>query len=454
MLGTAEILTRESLVLVLAYAPTGLGHLRVTYALNNGLPQGVLPVLLGSEDNSLTYLHRLASTNAWGRKIQETLQSPPAESIFMTLYRYFLKSRTEELYKKLLTILDQRLTEPKSIVVVSTHFGLGHQLVELKKRLSKERGVKMIVVVVVTDDTVQQIWYVNGADLTFVASQTTKEGMIEFAQKHHLAKIPIVVSPYPVSPQLTKPISAEVFETRKKQVTEVQQTKIHMAIPISGAAVWLDFYTRLITGLYAYSDRFIFHIVSKEAPYTHGFLKMMLKYPFVRLYTSIHDREVIHLYEDIYRTNTISLEVTKPSEQAFKALINPNQLGGSLLLLSSPVGRQEYDNLAFLRRHALLPSNEEKQLLWRLSMSAARLKDESNGIQLIQSAKSWRSVELPPNPLEAASFIWWLLTEGIFSSMMDYRLEADAATRHGRELGYDGVQKIWDRVAQLIEEGF
>lgn len=453
MPATVEILTRKSLVLVLAYAPTGLGHLRVTYALNDGLPEGVLPVLLGSEDNSLTYLHRLASTNAWGRKIQETIQSPPFESIFMTLYRYFLKSRTEELYEYLLTILDQRLTEPKSIVVVSTHFGLGHQLVELKKRLSKERSIKMFVVVVVTDDTVQQIWYVNGADLTFVPSQTTKAGMIEFAEKHHMIKIPIVVYSYPVSPKLTKFISSEGFEKRNKQVTAAEKVKIHMAIPISGAAVWLDFYTRLITGLHAYSNRFIFHLASKEAPYTKGFLQMMLKYPFVRQYTSIHDREVIHLYEDIYRTNTISLEVTKPSEQAFKALINPNQLGGSLLLFSSPVGRQEYDNLEFLRRHCLLPSNDEKQLLWRLSMSAARLKEESNGIQLMQSAKSWRSVELPQDPLEAASLIWWMLKEGIFSSMMECRTETDVTTRHGRELGFDGVQKIWNRVAQLIEKG-
>ncbi|MBI3954939.1 hypothetical protein HY338_00720 [Candidatus Gottesmanbacteria bacterium] len=454
MSGTAEILSKKSLVLVLAYAPTGLGHLRVTYALNDGLPEGVAPVLLGSQDNSLTYLHRLASSNTWGRKIQETIQSPPFESIFIPFYRNFLKSHTEELYKKLLTILDQRLTEPKSIVVISTHFGLGHQLVELKKRLSKERGVKMIVVVVVTDDTVQQIWFVNGADLTFVPSETTKEGMIEFAEKHHMGKIPIVVSPYPVSPKLTEPISPEEFESRKKQVTTAEQSKIHMALPISGAAVWLDFYTRLIIGLHAYSDRFIFHIVSKEAPYTHRFLKMMAKYPFVREYSSVHDREVINLYEDIYRTNTISLEVTKPSEQAFKALINPNQSGGSLLLFSSPVGRQEYDNLAFLRRHLLLPSNEEKQLLWRLSFSDARLKNESNGMQLMQSAKSWRSVELPQNPLEAASLIWWMLKEGIFSSMMDCRTEADVTTRHGRELGFDGVQKIWDRVAQLIEESY
>ncbi len=454
MSGTAEILTRKSLVLVLAYAPTGLGHLRVTSSLNDGLPPGVSPVLLGSQDNSLTYLHRLSSTNPWGRKIQETIQAPPFESIFNAIYRNFLKSHTEELYKRLLTILDQHITEPKSIVVVSTHFGLGHQLAELKKRLSKERGVKMFVVVVVTDDTVQQIWYVDGADLTFVPSQTTKEGMIEFAEKHHLIKIPIVVSPYPVSPKLTQPISAEMFEARKKQVSVAQQVKIHVSIPISGAAVWLDFYTRLITGLHSYSERFIFHLVSKEAPYTHGFLQMMLKYPFVRQYTSIHDREVINLYEDIYRTNTISLEVTKPSEQAFKALINPNQLGGSVLLFSSPVGRQEYDNLEFLRRHFLLPSNEEKQLLWRLSMSAVRLKDESHGMQLMQSAKSWRSVELPQNPLEAASLIWWMLKEGIFSSMMECRTETDVTTRHGRELGFDGVQKIWDRVAQLIEEGY
>src|SRR3990167_11125564 len=110
MPGTAEILSKKSLVLVLAYAPTGLGHLRVTYSLNNGLPDGVSPVLLGSKDTSLTYLHRLASSNTWGRKIQETIQSPPFESIFIPLYRFFLKLHTEELYKKLLTILDQRIT--------------------------------------------------------------------------------------------------------------------------------------------------------------------------------------------------------------------------------------------------------------------------------------------------------------------------------------------------------
>lgn len=59
-----EPLKDKSLLIIFAYAPAGLGHLRVTDALYQGLPKDInTPLILGSQDETITYLHRLMSLN-------------------------------------------------------------------------------------------------------------------------------------------------------------------------------------------------------------------------------------------------------------------------------------------------------------------------------------------------------------------------------------------------------
>jgi hypothetical protein len=63
---TVAQLTDRKLLLVLAYSPAGLGHLRVTDALYHGLPETVNPVVLGSQDRSIQSMQRLTSVNPLG----------------------------------------------------------------------------------------------------------------------------------------------------------------------------------------------------------------------------------------------------------------------------------------------------------------------------------------------------------------------------------------------------
>ena len=69
--GEQHVLKDKNLLIVLATAPAGLGHLRVTKALQHGLPAGVTPVLLGSKDPFLTYIHRIMSVHIVLRNVFE-----------------------------------------------------------------------------------------------------------------------------------------------------------------------------------------------------------------------------------------------------------------------------------------------------------------------------------------------------------------------------------------------
>jgi len=110
---------------------------------------------------------------------------------------------------------------------------------------------------------------------------------------------------------------------------------------------------------------------------------------------------VVDLYEKVYEDNRILLEVTKPSEQSFKALISPTCIGGSILLFSEPVGRQEWDNISFLRRHNLIPDKNVQERLWKLP---EKLSEEAKG-----ELRGWRGLMLPRGAGESARFIKWCL---------------------------------------------
>ena len=92
---------------------------------------------------------------------------------------------------------------------------------------------------------------------------------------------------------------------------------------------------------------------------------------WVDLRVGKQDREVVDHYDVLLEKKIISLEVTKPSEQAFKGLLGTQSRGGVILLFSQPVGSQEYDNLDFLVRHSLVPSKETNLRLWRMAEDSA-----------------------------------------------------------------------------------
>src|SRR5574341_22391 len=102
---TIAQMTDRRLLLVLTYAPAGLGHLRIMDALYDGLPETVIPVVLGSQDKSIQVIHRLTSIYPIGRTIFEWLQTGPLSSPANRLYRYLLRMNTRVVYDEMARLL-------------------------------------------------------------------------------------------------------------------------------------------------------------------------------------------------------------------------------------------------------------------------------------------------------------------------------------------------------------
>lgn len=430
----------KSLLICFAYAPAGLGHLRVTDALYHGLPKGTnTPLLLGSQDTTITYLHRFMSLNSFIRHLTVWAEKGHVEDITTFIYRYFLRSHTGLLYEQMKTIINESYTVPSKILIIATHFGLAHQLSAIKTRLEKETRIKVILVVQVTDDSPHHIWFIPGSDLIFAPSVRTQRELLRYGEKIH-AGVPVVVNPYPISPILSRSLTEKQYKEKLMQVDKNSTLPIQVIIPISGAAVGTDYFTVLTAELNKKSSRFLFHIVCKDAPFTKKFISEVAVHEYIRIYGAQEDRKVINIYEDIYQKNVISIEITKPSEQSFKALLDCRAESASLLLFTEPVGRQEYDNLDFLKRHKLIPSNQDQELLTHMKIN----------LDVLSKASSWRGIRIPQNPVMAAQFIYWCLETGIFSKMMRYKLVIANGHLNQNELFPDGVQTFWKKVAALL----
>jgi hypothetical protein len=446
MVKDLKILSDKSLLIIFAYAAAGLGHLRVTDALYHGLPKESTPILLGTSDTSISILHRIMSVHPLFRTIMEWAQHGRPEKIFTRVYRRFLRRGSASLYKETVNEMQQRIVVPEKVLIVATHFGLAHEFAAIKKKLELEQGIKVVLAVQVTDDSPQQMWYVDGADVIFVPSKYTRDALVAYGASEGKPPVPFEVVPYPVSPLLSHDFNNLQFAEREEQLKKDSRTPIRVMIPVSGAAVGTDFFTKLIDTLYLLSDRIIFHLVSKEAPFTASFLKEIKKRSYVRLYTSSHDRNVVGIYESVYNETVIALEITKPSEQAFKALLTPGQTGGSILLFSTPVGRQEYDNLNFLERHSLIPNIEEQQVLFNFT-GKDKTDNSSASAKIFTKARVWRGIRLPPDPVTAARLIWRMLGSGIFSQMVKYE------SRRGptdNEVSPDGVYQFWSKIIDYL----
>jgi hypothetical protein len=443
---TLSVLSQKSLLIIFTYAPAGLGHLRVTDALYHGLPAQTHPILLRSQDASIGFLHHLTSIHPTTRAILEWLQAGKPEELFTRGYRWFLRSRTKSLSAQIGTVLDERMANPDTILVVATHFGLAHQLAAIKTELSRAREITIVLVLQVTDDSPQRIWYVPGADLIVVPSERTKAALMDYGKTAGLPPVRFAVLPYPVSLVLTSALTDQEYEQRHQQFLADGSADIEVAIPISGAAVGLTYFRRLIDELHQKSTRFHFHVIAKSSAYTNPFLQDMQSRSFVTLHTATTDRKIVEKYEQVYQNTVVALEVTKPSEQAFKALVDPHHRGGSVLLFSQPIGRQEHDNLDFLGRHQLLPTQDEQQRLWDSAINGSLIDSEA------RPALHWRSMRLQDDPILAAHYIWWCLEQGIFAQMLACTLTPQPDDPHANEIEPDGVTQFWQTVSQLLAD--
>lgn len=447
MIDLAQTFNKKSLVVVFAYVPAGLGHLRVTDAFFHGLPSGMTPLLLGPEDKLTMFFHRLTSVNPLAKHILEWSQKGYPENVFTKFYHFLYRHNTQAIYQELSMVLDQRMDLPKTVLVVATHFGLAYQIVSIKNKLEKEKHVKVTIILQVTDDSPQHFWYVPGVDLIVVPSEKTRQGLLDYGKKERLEEVNIKVLPYPLDPVMGEKLSCDQYQNRLSQLDFDSKSPTHMAIPVSGAAVGMDFITHMVDALHEKSDRFVFNIISKSTPYTQKFLNEMINREFIKLSVSFSSREVVDKYSAAYQNNVISLEITKPSEQSFKALFHPSQKGGSVLFFSEHIGRQEEDNLDFLRRHRLIPLKSEMERMWEDCENNVEI--DGGGKWILEKARHWRGLILPFRSAKAANFIWWCLQQGILETMV-----RDYTKPQGEdgELGSDGVERFWQKVAQLIKE--
>jgi hypothetical protein len=434
-----EILTQPGLEIILTYAPAGLGHLRDMDALKDGIPNGVKSSVLYSGDEAIRVIHRLTSVNPFMRGVFEYMQSGLAQTIFTHFYRNYLRSHVKEVKEDLLLQINN--THPKKLIIVATHFGFAHQVAAIKKEVEVKTGCKIYLIVQVTDDSPQYIWHVDGADLTFVTSEYVRKGLLEYSHKRRVPELKMEINSTPLHPILSIPLSKTELNNRIDQANPDSEVKIHVVVPISGAAVGTDYVLNLMKKLHESSPRFIFHVVTKIAPFTTSFLNELKNMNYVKVYASDRDKDVVDLYDDVLKDHVVLLEITKPSEQAFKAALDPTSRGGVLMLFQKPVGRQEYENINYLIRRNLMPSVEENNLLWSEALQGKEYFEKTNNLEA--------GVSIPYTPDSAAEFIMWCLNKKIFSKM----LQSDRREKRlafPDEISDDSTGMFWEKVAKFI----
>lgn len=411
-------------LIIFTYAPTGLGHLRVTDALVGARPKDTKYVILGSYDRFMTWIHRFTSINPLGKFIFVSSQYGIFEDVFMWLYRIFMRLSLDSVYKQIADVINinQNFDD---FLIVATHPGMAHQIGVLKERLIKETGKKINFVVQVTDDTYQHIWLVRGADLTIVPSHFVKDHFEKYAKEQGVDFISEVI-PYPIDVTLTEKLPSEI---RRVFAFMGSKIPINIVFPISGAAVGLPYVVDLLRNLAKISTRFNFWVLVRKAMYTDMFVSVISEIPRVNIITGKNDNEMIHLYELIYKQNLIHLEMTKPSEQAFKAIIEPNMVGGSILLFAAPIGRQEYENVDFLHRHNLV---------------------EKIGDVTVDNSLGLRALILGGNSMEAARDIYRCITSGVFRNMTSNDFKFSAETIESGEVGANGASRFWQVVTKYF----
>jgi hypothetical protein len=423
----------DKVLVVLTTSPAGLGHIRVMSALQSGLSDKTRVAVLGLSDPAIQWMHRLTSRNRHLCRLMEfTQENGLAERWFSGSYRDFLRTHTQKTVRELTEIVSQQKDKPETVVVMATHFGLGHQLAAVKAELAEKMGVSLFLAVVVTDDSPQEMWAVTGADVIFVPTNTTRETLLNHLQRVG-GRIPEVVTvPYPVSLSLGEQLSEEEFAKRQKQA---RGQGLEVAIPVSGAAVQLDYFQDLIRVILA--EKYRIRVISRESVPTKSFLEWCRNRSGVQVVSKVGDDEVVAAYEEVYWERVITAEVTKPSEQAFKALYTPKQRGGASLLFSPPVGRQEKDNLAFLRRHRLIPSADDQARLTGWGVFGNRLLLNP---PLLERARHWRGVMLPADGTEAGRMIVRLAEGGVLAAMTDW----GGYIEGHQEISCEGVKRVWE----------
>ena len=431
-----RMLSSDTLI-IFTTSPTGLGHIRVTNALIKGLPKELPYHTIGINDSVIEGFYRLISTNWLLRETMEYFQTnQTAEKLQTQLFTWYEHNNTSCTTTELQNIIKAN-PQTKKVVIISTHAQLARRIQKIIEQ--KIIQIPIFHTVIVTDDSPQRLWAVCSS-LVIVPSHKTLQELTKTFVCDRLHKGEIIVAPYPINPKLTEELSESSLTDRRKQLCATCEESTRICIPISGAAVQLKYLQTLITSLIEQNGskiRFSFDIITKEAPYTTNFIHTIKQNPEVTIHKSQTNTKTVEIYDQLYEsTHPPSIEITKPSEQCFKVLTSPKTKGGVLLLLTQPVGRQEYDNLNYLERNGFLPTKDFHTRLWKTMESDITMLD-------YKPLSAYRALMLPSDPKRTANLIKLCLQNKVFEAMYDY-----TGYEENYQLSPHGVERIW----QLISE--
>lgn len=431
----AVSLNLSNSLVIFTTAPTGLGHIRVMNALKDGLPDGVNSEEIGVTSVSASKIHALGSRINFLQEITEFYQTNDfAEKLVSSVYKSYQHAKSAKLVGQFKS-LKEKYPKVKKWIIVATHFAFAHRIEFAKSEMEEMYGVDIYLFVVMTDDSPQRVWAVEHADMIFAPSDSTATEIKKLLGPDSKAKV--YTTSFPVSPRLTQELKKEEFEKLRFQTEPDSSRHLHIEIPVSGAAVQLPYLQTIIHALR--NEKYVFTVVGQETKYSKSFFQNIKKYAHVQALTGTSAKQTVKFYESLfYQPIRPAVEITKPSEQAFKAILKPTQRGGVILLLTAPIGRQEKDNLKFLKRHGLMPDEEVGEVL--KSKLLNKRFTEKEMVRIKHLASHWRAIELPRNPTSAAKFIIELRKSGILSAMFSYTPDAR------NELTSNGVNQIWKRI--------
>lgn len=421
-------------LVILTSAIAGLGHLRVTRALEDALPPSATHIFLPAGDTWLTHFHNVMSNHAPLRHAFESIQDTPfLEDWFTWLARVGVHLSSAKVIRQIVAAVKQAGGSPTEIIIACSHFMLAEAVGYRKLELEAALNLPVRLAVQVTDDTTQHIWCVPGTDLLITPSSHSARGLATYLENHHLPSIPMIILPYPIAPLFGEVLAGHSFAHRLSQYRGT--LPVEVVIPISGAAVGLPFLTSLASSLSRSTQPvFHLHLVGENSPRLQRGTEALTHLRGMSFIKASSDNATISAYNRLYRQHVIGLEITKPSEQSFKVLAGRGQVGGSILFFTSPVGRQEYENLAYLVRNRFIPSPRDRNTLFSLARYHAAIPAE-----MLAQAKFWRGIQLPPDPVTASAFIAWCVTSGLC-------LKMGTVARREPSLQPTGAREFWDVV--------
>ena len=442
-------LDKKNILVVFTYSNTGFGHLRVSDALCHSIPEDINYLYFQADSRIINFLHKFTSIHPVARSIFEWSQNGIQEDIFTYFYRFLLRKSSHKLINEFVSVIKHVKTPVKKIIVIATHFSIAHQLTFIKDKLEKNLKCKLYIFVQVTDDSPQHIWYVPKTDVIFVPSKLTKDILTKYGKKANLNKSVIKVIPYPVSRKLLKKLSQAEFQERIDQYKHIKNKEVNILIPMSGAAVGMKYFEKFALKMLK-NNNFRINFIMKDSNSSKGYIEKLKKIKGVFINSNKINTKVVENYESEIQNKIYGFEITKPSEQAFKSLILPNQIGGMILLFTKAIGRQEYDNLFFLKRHSLIPLDEMQKYLWSLAKKNISLPSTKRH-KLFKLAKNWRGIRLPNSAKDSVNFLMWCINNRIFVHMGKYK-KPNPKKNKTDEISSDGVKEFWRSVILSLKD--